>query len=121
VARHAHISGCLLETEVARESSIIDRYTRPVASAAGPPAAAACSEVPPVGGDHIGVEISDQRRAAEVAGKPVAERTKDRAVLPSRARARGPGGDPLGLAEQVARLELRNGGRQGRGRGDWPT
>ena len=60
-------------------------------------AAAARGQVPAVGGDHIGVEIADHGRAAELAGQPVPEGAKDRAVLAARARARRPGGDPLRL------------------------
>ena len=71
--------------------------------------------MPAVGGDHVGVEIADHGRAAELAGQPVAEGAEDRPVLPARARRRRPGGDPLGLAEQVARLEPRSGGRRGGG------
>ena len=55
-----------------------------------------------VGGDDIGVEIADHAPAAELAGEPVAEAAEDRPVLPARARRRRPGGDPLGLREQVA-------------------
>ena len=70
--------------------------------------------MPAVGGDHIRVEIADHGRAAELAGQPVTEGAEDRAVLPARARARRPGGDPLRLAEQVALLEP---GRMAAGRG----
>jgi hypothetical protein len=57
-----------------------------------------------VGGDRVRVQIPDQGRAAELSGEPVAERAKDRRVLPAGARRRRPGGDPLGLPEQVALL-----------------
>jgi hypothetical protein len=56
----------------------------------------------PAVGDHVGIEIADHRRAAELAGQPVAESSEDRRVLPARARRRRPRSDPLGLAEQVA-------------------
>jgi len=55
--------------------------------------------------------------AAELAGQPIPEGTEDRPVLPARARACRPGGDPLGLAEQVARGERGRDGRRGGGEG----
>ena len=72
-------------------------------------------QAPAVGGDHIGVEIADDGRGAELAGEPVPEGAKDCAVLPARARARRPGGDPLRLGEQVVLLESRPDRRRGGG------
>jgi hypothetical protein len=60
-----------------------------------------------VRGDRVRVEVADDGRAAELAREPVTERAKDRCVLPVRARRRRAGGDPLGLAEQVALLQPR--------------
>jgi hypothetical protein len=71
--------------------------------------------VPAVSRDDIGVEVTDARGAAELAGQPVAEGAEDRGVLPPRARRRRPGGDPLGLREQVALLERGRDGRRGKG------
>jgi hypothetical protein len=68
-----------------------------------PPAAATThGQVTAVRGDHVGAEIADDGRAAELSREPVAEGAKDRRVLAARARARGAGGDPVGLGEQVA-------------------
>lgn len=71
--------------------------------------------MPAVGGDHIGIDIIDHRRAVELSGQPVPEDAEDRPILPARARRRRPRGNPLGLAKQVPRLEP---GRGRRGRGE---
>jgi hypothetical protein len=67
-----------------------------------------------VGGDRVRVEVGDQGRAAELAREPIAERAKDRRVLPPGARRRSPGGDPLRLPEQVALLQPGRRRRRGR-------
>ena len=119
---HAHVLDRLVQTEVPGKRTDHRqihadrrRRRRPAAATTGG------RQVPAVGGDHVGVEIADDGRAAELAGQPVAEGAEDRPVLPPRARRRRPGGDPLGLAEQVARVERRDGRAAGRGRGCWPT
>ena len=66
---------------------------------------------------HICVEIADHLRAAELAGEPVAEGAEDRRVLLPGARRRRPGGDPIGLAEQVAPVQAGSRGRRGGGEG----
>ena len=78
-------------------------------------------QVPAIGGDDVGVEIANHWRAAQLAGQPVPEGAEDRPVLPPRTRRRRAGGDPLGLAEQVALLRARERQAAGRGRGCWPT
>jgi hypothetical protein len=60
-----------------------------------PTAATSSHKVARVGGDRVRVEIADHGRAAELAPEPVAERAKDRCVLPAGARRRRPGGAPL--------------------------
>ena len=92
VPRHPHAVDRLLEAEVAGERpdhrqihAHGRRRRRPAAATTGR------GQVPAVGGDHIGVEIADHGRAAELAGQPVAEGAEDRPVLPARARASPPG------------------------------
>jgi hypothetical protein len=70
-----------------------------------PPAAAARGlEMAGVGGDRIGVEVLDGRRAAELAAQPVPERAVDRRVLPPCRRGRRPRRQLLGDGEQVRAL-----------------
>ena len=67
VPRNPHAVDGLLQTEVAGERPDhrqIHAYGRGRGGAAA--AAAARGEVPAVSGDHIGVEIADDRRAAEL-------------------------------------------------------
>ena len=109
---HAHSVDRVLEAELARQRSDhrqIHAHRRRRRWPATPPAAR--SEAPAIGRDHIGIEIANHGRTPELAGQPVPEGAKDRPVLPARTRARGPRGDPLGLAEQVA-LDERSGDRQ---------
>jgi hypothetical protein len=63
-------------------------------------------------GDHVGVEIADDRRAAELLTQPARERAVDRRVLPSRSRGRGACGDPVSLTEQIAPGERVNRNRR---------
>jgi hypothetical protein len=58
--------------------------------------------VPPVGGDHLRVEISDPRRATELGGEPGREAAVDRPVLTPSPGGRRAGRDPIGLAREVA-------------------
>jgi hypothetical protein len=91
----------------------IDRYTRTVAGARRSGAATARrSEVPAVASDRVRIEMADHGWAAELGGQPVAEGAEDRPVLPP--GARDAGGNPLGLAEQVA-LNKRSGKGGGEG------
>ena len=117
VPRHADTRDRLLQTEVPRERpdhrQIHAHGRRRRRTAAAP---AADGQVPAVGGDHVGVEIAHHGRSAELASQPVPEGTEDRPVLSPCAGCRRSGGDPVGLAEQVARVEGR--GRRQRGGGE---
>ncbi len=68
-------------------------------------------EIPPVGGDHIGVQITNHRRAPQLLAQPISERPVDRGVLPTRPRRGSSSGDPFGLAEEVALRKRALGGR----------
>ena len=102
---------------------IIDRYTRAVAGAAGrAPAPTRCCEVAAVGGDHIGVEIADHRRAVKL--PDASQSPKARKIVPYCRRVladRRPGGDPLRPHRTGCAPQARTKWAAGRGRGRRPT
>ena len=74
--------------------------------------------MPTIGGDHIGVEISDQRWATQLGRQPGREAAVDRRVLTPRASGRRPRSDSIGLGRQIAvhdrgrNLDLPHSGRR---------
>ncbi len=118
MTRSVHISNRVVAAELAGERAdhryIHARGRRRRRLSSPPPAR---REMAAVRGDHIGVNISDDRRAAELFAQPMSERPVDRCVLPPGSHRRRPGRDPLRLAEQVAlrqrrRLEHHRGDRR---------
>jgi len=100
VPGHAYGVDSLVQTELPGERTDHRQIYARGRRRRGPAAATTGrGQVPTIGGDDVGVEIANHRWASQLAGQPVPKGAEDRPVLPPRARRRGPGGDPLGLAE----------------------